>query len=163
MADPPVNWAAMSAAALAVAVAGAPAVVVEPCAEAGAVPAACPVTARFCVSRVSSAAAVVLPEVPLSVALPVAERPLCAGALPDVVADVADAGAMDDGIAAPAIAPDSAPASAFSSSVRAADTGSVAECFEVGSLGGSVPVAALPFAVEASAGVLPAAGVAASD
>jgi len=64
---------------------------------------------------------------------------------------------------APAIAPESAPAKAFSSSVMAADTGSVAECFAAGSLGGSsvLPVV-LPLAVAVPVGVV-SAGAAASD
>ena len=146
----------MSAAALAVAVADGLTVVEESCAGAAAVPVACAATARLWVSRVSSAVAV---------ALPVAARPLCAVALPEDDARPVEVAGIDNGTpaAAPAIEPDSAPASAFSSSVRAADTGSVAECFAVGSPVPSVLAGALPFAAAASVAAALAAGAAASD
>src|SRR6185437_8950875 len=141
-AGPAVSWAAVRAAAAAVAVAGGVVAVDEPCAGAGVEPAACAPPARFWARRVSRAAAALLP---------VAAEALCAEAFPgeviaaaEVASDVAPDVAETEGGTplaalpmAPAIAPESAPAKAFSSSVMAADTGSVAECFAAGSLGGS--------------------------
>jgi hypothetical protein len=94
-------------------------------------------------------------------ALPLAAEPLWAGVLPEDVAEAADVAVPDDGtpIAALAIAP----AKAFSSSVRAADTGSVAECFDPGSLGSSVLAVVLPLAPAVLVGAASAAGPAASD
>ena len=122
--------------------------------------------------RVSRAAAALLPA---------AAEAFCAEAFPEEVvaaAEVASDVALDvaetEGgtplaalpmapAIAPAIAPENAPAKAFSSSVMAADTGSVAECFAAGSLGdSSVLAVVLPLAVAVPAGVV-SAGAAASD
>jgi hypothetical protein len=100
------------------------------------------------------------------VALPVVARPLGAAPLPEEVPGTADVAEADDGTPAMAlaIAPDRAPASAFSSSVRAADTGSVADCFAAGAPESSVLAVELPLAGAAPPSVvLGGAGAAASD